>query len=303
MTQIQDLGTACTVTADCDTTTNPAAVCSTSGTKICTCATGYTKQGTACKADLGTACTATADCDTTAIQHAVCDVLATTKVCKIKSTGDCTVNTDKCVSGAACTANACACSAKYKEDTNKLCATVLGSTCTATADCTTTVANSDCTGTGTKTCTCNFGFTKQGADCSDIWKACNTTADCDTTTTPTAVCDVLATAKDCKIKSTGSCAGNTDKCVSGAACTNDVCVCSTKYKENTDKLCATVLGSTCTATADCTATVANSDCTGTGSKTCTCNTGFTKQGADCSGATGVAACLAMILACIFTTIV
>ncbi|KAH3752739.1 stabilin-2-like [Dreissena polymorpha] len=302
------LGSTCTITADC-TSTVANSDCTGTGTKTCTCATGYTKQGAECKADLGTACTTTADCDTTTTTTAVCDVLATTKVCKIKSTGDCTGKTDKCVSGAACTTNACACSTKYKENTDKLCVTVLGSTCTITADCTSTVANSDCTGTGTKTCTCATGYTKQGAECkADLGTACTTTADCDTTTTTTAVCDVLATTKVCKIKSTGDCTGKTDKCVSGAACKTNACACSTKYKENTDKLCATVLGSTCTATADCNSTVANSTCTGTsGSMTCTCDAGFTKQGADCSagaagGATGAAACLVMIMACIFTNI-
>ena len=40
-------------------------------------------------------------------------------------------------------------------------------------------------------------------------------------------------------ESTGDCTGKTDKCVSGAACKTNACACSTKYKENTDKLCAT----------------------------------------------------------------
>ncbi|XP_052274556.1 protein kinase C-binding protein NELL2-like isoform X2 [Dreissena polymorpha] len=98
------LGTTCTASGNCDTTTHPNSECTgTVGSQTCTCKSGYTKQGMACKADLGTACTATTDCDTITTTDAVCDLNAASKICAVGVNGICSGDTStRCTTSATC---------------------------------------------------------------------------------------------------------------------------------------------------------------------------------------------------------
>ncbi|KAH3856914.1 hypothetical protein DPMN_099509 [Dreissena polymorpha] len=145
-----DLGSTCTLTTDCDTTTHPNSECTgTSGSKTCTCKSGYTKQGTACKANLGTTCTLTTDCDTTTHPNSECTGTSGSKTCTCKS--------GYTKQGTACKAN-------------------LGSACTTTTDCDTVTTTDAVCDLNAASKICAVGF---DGNCSgDKSTKCPTSATC-----------------------------------------------------------------------------------------------------------------------------
>ncbi|PVD24045.1 hypothetical protein C0Q70_14514 [Pomacea canaliculata] len=139
-------------------------------------------------------------------------------------------------------------------------AVALGGTCTATTDCTTTNANSECR---SSVCKCVTGYAQSGTTC--------------------------------KIKAGDTCAANAD-CVSQSTCTSDKCTCGTGYTAGSTGLCRTTrsvflkimfalytqqnLGAPIKAGAACTSgstnCVSQSTCsTSSSTTTCTCNSGYT----------------------------
>ncbi|XP_070200348.1 prion-like-(Q/N-rich) domain-bearing protein 25 isoform X2 [Littorina saxatilis] len=76
----------------------------------------------------------------------------------------------------------------------------LGANCTVTANCTSTVLNSDCTGTAPKKCTCVYGY---------VAKSDNT---------------------KCLVKFNGTCDNTARECLPNATCTNTLCMCNTYFR-------------------------------------------------------------------------
>ncbi|WAR01187.1 TENX-like protein [Mya arenaria] len=272
------IGTTCTITSNCDTTTEADTICDTTAaspvckiksggdctnvqtgclsnaacnSNICVCtAATHTEEtsSTLCKKKLGESCTTTADCDAS-VAKTVCDTTVALPVCKLGSGGDCSgANSAECMSNSACSSGACVCDATHPVDANLLCVGKADSACVTDAGC---VSNAACI---SSTCSCMTGYLANTAKTSclgDYGHTCTASTECDTDTNTVSIC---SNAGVCAIKAGSSCAGKTDKCVVYAGCTgaSDTCACGDGYtKDGSNEHCEGAAGKACSSSADC----------------------------------------------------
>ncbi|XP_052770050.1 adhesion G protein-coupled receptor L3-like isoform X3 [Mya arenaria] len=204
---VADIGTPCTVTSDCNTTTVAGTVCDTiMSPPVCKLgsAANCTNNQDDCASN--SSCIANA-CRCTVFTHTE---ETSTKLCKKDIGQTCAGLTDCVISQAVCDAT----------EAVPVCKLAADQSCVIEADC---AANSECRNS---TCSCRTGYMKQ-ADKSclpGLGTACSSTLACDRTANTGVVCD---NTNVCKLPLGATCIASTD-CVSGASCST-ICSCSKGY--------------------------------------------------------------------------
>ncbi|XP_025107587.1 protein draper-like [Pomacea canaliculata] len=258
------VGFDCTSNDDLCTTANSEC----SSLKACKCKDGFLLNiaNGQCDGNVGTPCT-TGD---TCVASSVCDNVA--EKCLLKADQSCTAENEKnCVSGASCQANGCTCGAGYTTHTDKTCTPktpgTVGFDCTSGVSVCTT-ANSECS--SLKACKCQNGFLlniTNGQCDHDVGTPCTPGDTC----VASSVCDNVA--GKCSIIHGESCPTGSDKCVSNAACVDNVCKCdATKAISSTAGLCLLKTGQACTVKSYC---VVGATC----KSTCQCSNDFAENAA------------------------
>ncbi|XP_025107340.1 prion-like-(Q/N-rich) domain-bearing protein 25 [Pomacea canaliculata] len=193
--------------------------------------------------DTGDVCSSSACSDTT---NAVCDKVY--EKCLIKAGKACAgANANNCIFGASCQSSVCTCGNGYNKATD-LCTPKVGGT--AGTDCSSaatlcTTPNSEC---NNQVCKCKNGFIiniDDGKCDGAVGTACTAKDTCVTST----ICD--SAKLKCLIRHGKSCVGNTDKCVSHATCSENVCQCDASTTvASPDGVCMIRHGQSCVGNTD-----------------------------------------------------